>query len=87
MLYPAPPGAPSTEAPQPTTRLYHPANTPEFQAIKRKLEDEWLPAMQRTLGIDTASLPVIWDPDFLFGPKTADGHDTYVLCEINVSSV
>ena len=31
-------------------------------------------------------LPVIWDIDFLYGPKTAEGEDTYVLCEINASS-
>ena len=33
------------------------------------------------------SLPVLWDADFLYGPRTASGDDTYVLCEINVSSV
>ena len=32
-------------------------------------------------------LPIIWDADFLYGPRTAAGDDTYVLCEINVSSV
>jgi hypothetical protein len=39
------------------------------------------------LGIDRPSLPIIWDADFLYGPKTAAGEDTFVLCEINVSSV
>jgi hypothetical protein len=34
-----------------------------------------------------ASLPIIWDADFLYGPRTATGEDTYVLCEINVSCV
>jgi uncharacterized protein DUF6815 len=29
---------------------------------------------------------VIWDADFLYGPKTTAGNDTYVLCEINASS-
>ena len=38
-------------------------------------------------GAGTPSLPAPWDVDFLFGPKTATGQDTYVLCEINVSSV
>ena len=33
-----------------------------------------------------ASLPIIWDADFLYGPRTASGEDSYVLCEINVSS-
>jgi len=28
----------------------------------------------------------IWDSDFLYGAKTASGQDSYVLCEINVSS-
>jgi len=32
-------------------------------------------------------LPALWDADFLYGPKAADGCDSYVLCEINVSSV
>jgi hypothetical protein len=29
---------------------------------------------------------VIWDADFLYGPKDASGADSYVLCEINASS-
>ena len=51
------------------------------------MEDDWTPAMARVLEIEMADLPVIWDADFLLGPKTSDGQDTYVLCEINVSSV
>lgn len=86
-LYPAPPGAPPSEAPEPGPRLYYPPDQPEFQALKRKLEREWVPAMQQLLRIDTEDLPVIWDCDFLLGPKGEDGEDTYVLCEINVSSV
>ena len=35
--------------------------------------------------LDTHALPVIWDADFLYGPKTPRD-DTYVLCEINASS-
>jgi hypothetical protein len=30
---------------------------------------------------------MIWDADFMLGPKCADGTDSYVLGEINVSSV
>ena len=86
-LYPAPPGKPATEAPEPGPRLYHPPTMPEFQALKQKLEREWVPEMQQILAIDTESLPVLWDCDFLLGPLDKDGHDTYVLCEINVSSV
>ena len=29
---------------------------------------------------------MIWDADFLYGPKDEAGRDTYVLCEINASS-
>jgi hypothetical protein len=86
-LYPAPEGAASDEAPQPGPRLYYPPTQPEFQAVKDELEQEWLPAAQQLLDIPTEHLPVLWDCDFLLGPKAADGKDTYVLCEINVSSV
>jgi hypothetical protein len=43
--------------------------------------------MQRLVDVDTDSLPLLWDADFLYGAKTPAGADTYVLCEINVSSV
>jgi hypothetical protein len=86
-LFPAPVGAPPSDAPQPGPRLYHPPTQPEFQALKRMVEQEWVPAALRVLGIDTMSLPILWDCDFLFGPKDQAGGDTYVLCEINVSSV
>jgi hypothetical protein len=86
-LYPAPPGAPPDAAPQPGPRIYHPPTMPEFQALKRQLEQDWIPAMQQLLDMDTAQLPVLWDCDFLLGPKRESGEDTYVLCEINVSSV
>jgi glutathione synthase/RimK-type ligase-like ATP-grasp enzyme len=75
------------ETAEPGPRLYHPPTTPEFQALKHRLEGEWLPAAQRRLEIETHRLPVLWDCDFLLGPKTASGEDSYVLCEINVSSV
>jgi hypothetical protein len=39
------------------------------------------------LDIDKISLPIIWDADFLYGPRSRSGDDSYVLCEINVSSV
>jgi hypothetical protein len=42
--------------------------------------------MQQLLELATHRLPVIWDADFLYGPKTGSGEDTYVLCEINASS-
>jgi hypothetical protein len=68
-LFPAPPGAPSTEASPPGPRLYHPPSMPEFQSLKRKLEQDWVPAAQRLLGIKTEDLPILWDCDFLLGAK------------------
>jgi hypothetical protein len=55
--------------------------------LKRRLETEWVPALCHRCAVDREDLPAIWDADFLYGPKTASGEDTYVLCEINVSSV
>lgn len=86
-LYPPAPGMPPESALQSGPRLYHPPATREFQQLKRQLELEWMPALQRLLDIDTVQLPVLWDCDFLLGPRSDTGEDTYVLCEINVSSV
>jgi hypothetical protein len=82
-----PPEGPDSEAAQPGPRIMHPASAEPFQALRTKMESEWTPRMMEVLGIDAASLPIIWDADFLYGPRTASGEDTYVLCEINVSSV
>jgi hypothetical protein len=39
------------------------------------------------LGISTRDLPMIWDADFMLGAAGADSSESYVLGEINVSSV
>lgn len=86
LLPPPPEGANSPEA-QPGPRIMHPASATEFQALRSKMDAEWIPQMMQLLGIDRSALPIIWDADFLYGPRTAAGDDTFVLCEINVSSV
>jgi hypothetical protein len=86
-LIPPPPEGPNSPEAQPGPRIMHPASAPLFQALRKKMETEWVPAMMQTLGLDRPALPIIWDADFLFGPRTASGDDTFVLCEINVSSV
>jgi hypothetical protein len=86
-LVPAPPEGPDSPAAQPGPRIMHAADAAPFQALRTKMENEWTPQMRAILGIDAASLPIIWDADFLYGPRTASGEDSYVLCEINVSSV
>jgi hypothetical protein len=86
-LIPPPPEGPNSPQAQPGPRIMHGANAAEFQALRRKMESEWVPQMMQTLDIARASLPIIWDADFLYGPRDSTGADTYVLCEINVSSV
>jgi hypothetical protein len=80
---------PSLEGPhsQSGPRIMHGPDAPAFRALRTKMEAEWTPQMMQVLDIDACSLPIIWDADFLYGPRTAAGEDTYVLCEINVSCV
>ncbi len=85
-LIPPPPEGPDSPQAQPGPRIMHGADAAPFQALGAKMEDEWTPQMMALLGIDAASLPIIWDADFLYGPRSAAGDDTYVLCEINASS-
>ena len=82
-----PPEGPDSPAAQPGPRIMHGADAAPFQALRARMEREWTPQMMQVLDIDAASLPIIWDADFLYGPRTASGEDTFVLCEINVSSV
>jgi hypothetical protein len=71
--------------PSPKT-MFRP-DDPAFVQLRAKLESEWVPAMQTLVDVDADGLPALWDADFLFGPEDDAGADTYVLCEINVSSV
>jgi hypothetical protein len=86
-LIPPPPEGPHSPEAQPGPRIMHPATAPAFQSLRKRMEEEWTPQMTKLLGIARLSLPVIWDADFLYGPRDAAGDDTYVLCEINVSAV
>jgi len=71
----------------PTQRLYHPPDLAHLQGLRRRLETEWVPELERTLGIRRDELPLLWDCDFLHGEPAHEGDERYVLCEINVSSV
>jgi hypothetical protein len=86
-LIPPPPEGLDSPAAQPGPRIMHGADAEPFQVLRASMEAEWTPQMMRVLGIDAASLPIIWDADFLYGPRMSSGEDSYVLCEINVSSV
>jgi hypothetical protein len=86
-LIPPPPEGPDSPAAQPGPRIMYAADAEQFQALRQKMEAEWTPQMMEVLGVGTGSLPIIWDADFLYGPRNTSGDDSYVLCEINVSSV
>ena len=62
-------------------------DAPAYEGLRASLAGEWIPQLTVMLGLDVAALPVIWDADFLYGPRTAAGADSHVLCEINVSCV
>jgi hypothetical protein len=72
---------------RPTSKAFELASAPHYAQLRAPLESEWVPELQKITAVATHELPVIWDADFLYGPKAAAGDDTYVLCEINVSSV
>jgi hypothetical protein len=86
-LLPPPPEGPHSNAAQPGPRIMHSASAEPFQALRTRMEREWTPQMMNVLDIERESLPIIWDADFLYGPRSESGEDTYVICEINVSSV
>ena len=68
-------------------RLYTSNADQRFQRLRRLMEDEWTPQLISLLDIQRRDLPMIWDADFMLGPPGVDGADSYVLGEINVSSV
>jgi hypothetical protein len=60
---------------------------PTLGQLRNSFEGEWLRGLQRLTGVETDSLPVLWDADFVLGPTDEKGADTYVLTEVNVSAV
>jgi hypothetical protein len=82
-----PEDGPDSPAAQPGPRIMHAKSAPQFQRLRTLIESQWIPQMTAALQIASDELPLIWDADFLYGPKDFNGDDTYVLCEINVSSV
>ncbi len=76
----------SPEARPTPPRLYAGPGDTRFQRLRARMEQNWTPAMTSLLGLAEDDLPVIWDADFLLGPKDSAGEDSYILCEINCSS-
>ena len=71
----------------PSAKTMYDATHPNFDVLRTRLEDDWVPGLRKLVGVEDDQLPLIWDADFLYGPPTDTGDDTYILCEINVSSV
>ena len=72
---------PDVAARLPTEKVFEPPSAGAYQALRERMEQEWVGELQRIVGVDRDSLPVIWDADFVLG-----GNDDYVLIEINASS-
>jgi hypothetical protein len=68
-------------------RRYTSNADPRFQHLRRLMEDEWTPQLTSLLDIPRSELPMIWDADFMLGSPDIECTDSYVLGEINVSSV
>jgi hypothetical protein len=78
--------APAARA-QAGPRLYTSNADARFQRLRKLMEEEWIPQLTSLLNIPSRDLPMIWDADFMLGPAAPDRTDSYVLGEINVSSV
>ncbi len=77
---------PAEASPASASKTFELPSARSYRDLRGRMESEWMPQMQAILNLDAHSLPVIWDADFLHGPETTSGDDTYVLCEINASS-
>lgn len=83
-LYPSPAGKPAV---QPGPRLYHGPEEPLFQGLKHCLESGWIVQLSERVAVPPHRLPLLWDCDFIFGEAQPDASSSYVLCEVNASSV
>ena len=87
-LIPPPPEGPDSPAAQPGPRIMHGADAEPFQALRTKMETEWIaaddggPRSSRRRTCRSSGTQI-----FSMGRAPRVGEDTYVLCEINVSSV
>ena len=62
-----------------TAKTFELPSAPAYGDLRGRMESEWMPEMQEILSLDTHTLPVIWDADFLYGPKTTPA-TTHTCC-------
>ena len=84
-LIPPPAEGPDAAVAQPGPRIMHDADAAPFQVLRARMETEWTPQMMEVLGIDRRSLPNYLGRRLPVRPPES-GEDSYILCEINVSS-
>ena len=72
-------------APQPGPRLYHGPDMPEFQALKRLLETQWVEQLRQRVGVARERLPLLWDCDFMLGER-APGSPSATCCARSTSA-
>lgn len=76
---------PASAGEPPAGKRFEQADALPYRRLRARVETEWVPELQRRLGLDRDVLPVIWDIDFLYGERSGMD-ESYVLCEINASS-
>ena len=64
----------------------YPKDAPEFASLVSAFSADRAAIMQ-ALGVAGSPLPLVWTADFIFGPKDAEGNDTFVVGEFNCSCV
>jgi hypothetical protein len=82
-LHPTAPDADFTRQ-QPSRRYYYSEDCFLFRALRQRLENEWIPALQKLMAMRAEELPLLWDADFFLSDPP--GRE-FLLCEINVSCV
>jgi hypothetical protein len=71
-----------------SAKTMHGPDVPHLQDLRKLMENDWTPGLQRIAGLRTEELPALWDADFLLRPADRPtGSPRFMLCEINVSSV
>ena len=73
--------------PRRRSRRWKPPTRPSIKRFAPRWRRNGCRRCKRFSASTRLDLPVIWDADFLYGPKNDAGDDTYVLCEVNVSAV
>jgi len=64
----------------------YPPDDAKFALLMSKFKAD-LPNLMKSLDLEGQPLPLIWTADFILGPKTADGQDTFFVGEFNCSCV